>query len=142
MSQAEGRIMFSFAGFDAAVEVKEVPVSEIVATVTLLAEELAKVGATGRTFPAPKPVPVVVAAGAAPSNGKPAVAVAPAPGGAWQEIDGVRVSYDEKRKLWVRESQLAAWCPVHGCWMDRRQNDTGAWYSHRENGGWCKGKEK
>jgi hypothetical protein len=152
MSQAECRIMFALRGFDAAIEVHDVAVSDVATTLLLVAEELETIGASGRSYPKPKPVPVEVvpaklttATGAPASvaphraNGKPVVAAAP--GGEWKEIDGVRVIFDEKRKLWVRESKLAAWCEVHHCWMERRQNSRGAWYSHYTGDGWCNGKK-
>jgi hypothetical protein len=33
-----------------------------------------------------------------------------------------------------------AWCPIHRCKMERRQNERGSWYSHRlQSGAYCKG---
>ncbi len=33
-----------------------------------------------------------------------------------------------------------AWCPLHHCEMRRWEKDGRVWYSHKVDGGWCRGK--
>jgi len=33
-----------------------------------------------------------------------------------------------------------SWCPIHHCEMRRFEKEGRSWYSHKTDGGWCKGK--
>jgi hypothetical protein len=32
-----------------------------------------------------------------------------------------------------------SWCPIHDCQMSQHTSGTDTWYSHKDNGAWCRG---
>ena len=47
---------------------------------------------------------------------------------------------NEKHHEQSVDSEDPAWCPIHQCTMRRWEKNGRAWYSHKIDGEWCKGK--